>query len=97
MRVVGNKSQELTDYVFSLVYQGWTLGWNIAKINRFLEKPRGEKEILIFEEWEDYLFCQSDETKGFLEIIQGGIDFNEILTRIEDEAVREKEELELEI
>lgn len=97
MKVIGSSSQALTNYVFSLIYQGWTRGWNISQINEFLSKTRGEKIIILYEDWEDYLFCQSDEIKGFLEIIQGGIDFNEILTRIEDEAIREKEELELEI
>ena len=97
MKVIGSSSQALTNYVFSLIYQGWTRGWNISQINEFLSKTRGEKIIILYEDWEDYLFCQSDEIKGFLEVIQGGIDFNEILTRIEDEAIREKEELELEI
>ena len=96
MKIVGSSSQELTNYVFSLMYQGWRRGWSISQINDFLSKPHGEKIMLIYEDWEDYLFCQSDEIKGFLDIIQGGIDFNEILTRIEDEAIREKEELELE-
>lgn len=96
MKVIGSSSQELTNYVFSLIYQGWTRGWSISQINEFLSKTRGEKIIFLYEDWEDYLFCQSDEIKGFLDIIQGGIDFNEILTRIEDEAIREKEELELE-